>query len=146
MYHVRRCFLFHQSEPWVKKDNPEFDVPQGAFDSAEVSDLCGLHILHKLREEFSGIPVKALREDVFYRMGFNDQEIVALSGARASEAPATLPLRPPGALRRAPAAPLRRRRLRDYDASFDHDLTNRNIHQLYKFTNFRELRRCISHD
>mmetsp|Transcript_59050 Transcript_59050/g.131626 ORF Transcript_59050/g.131626 Transcript_59050/m.131626 type:complete len:231 (-) Transcript_59050:174-866(-) len=26
---------------------------------------------------------KALREDVFYRMGFNDQEIVALSGAHA---------------------------------------------------------------
>ena len=32
LYHVRRCFLFHQNEPWVKKDNPEFDVPQGAFD------------------------------------------------------------------------------------------------------------------
>lgn len=31
--------------------------------------------------------IKALRMDVFYRMGFNDQEIVALSGARASEAP-----------------------------------------------------------
>ena len=37
--------------------------------------------------------IKALRTDVFYRMGFNDQEIVALSGARASNAPSALATR-----------------------------------------------------
>ena len=36
LYHVRKTFLFYQNEPWVKKYDPEFDVPMGAFDSAEV--------------------------------------------------------------------------------------------------------------
>ena len=75
LYHVWRCFLFHQNEPWVKKDNPEFDVPQGAFDSAEVSDLCGLYVLHKLREELRGIPISAglYRDDMLLLSGLNAQ-------------------------------------------------------------------------
>ena len=50
LYHVRKTFLFYQNEPWVKKDDPEFDVPMGAFDSAEVCELVGLYILHKLKD------------------------------------------------------------------------------------------------
>ena len=33
----------------MKKDNPEFDVPMGAYDSAEVCELVVLFVLHKLR-------------------------------------------------------------------------------------------------
>ena len=50
LYHVRKTFLFYQNEPWVKKDDPEFDVPMGAFDSAEVCELVELYILHKLKD------------------------------------------------------------------------------------------------
>ena len=49
IYHCRKNFLIYQSEVWVKKDNPEFDVPMGAYDSAEVCELVVLYVLHKLR-------------------------------------------------------------------------------------------------
>mgnify|MGYP006903939448 CR=1 FL=1 len=46
--HSRKSFLFKKQEPWVKKDNSNFDVTMGSFDGAEVCDLVGLYILHKL--------------------------------------------------------------------------------------------------
>ncbi len=75
LFHVRRCFLFHQGEPWVKKDNSEFDVPQGAFDSTEVSDLCSLYVLYRIREELRDIPVCAglYRDDMLLLSGLNAQ-------------------------------------------------------------------------
>ena len=33
---------------WVKKENPEFDVPMGSFDGAEICEIVGLYILEKL--------------------------------------------------------------------------------------------------
>ena len=39
---ARRSFLFHNSEPWIKKENSKFDVTMGAFDEAEVCELVGL--------------------------------------------------------------------------------------------------------
>ena len=45
---ARKSFLFNNSEPWIKKTNPNFDVTMGAFDGAEVCELVGLFILHKL--------------------------------------------------------------------------------------------------
>ena len=46
--HCRKTFLFYQDEIWVKKSNSEFDVAMGSFDSAEVCELTGLFVLHKL--------------------------------------------------------------------------------------------------
>ena len=55
LFQARNTFLFYQGEIYVKKNNPEFDVPQGGFDSAEVSEMVGLYILHCLRD----LPVTA---------------------------------------------------------------------------------------
>ena len=55
LFHARNNFLFYQGEVYVKKENPEFDVPQGGFDSAEVAEMVGLYILHCLRH----LPVTA---------------------------------------------------------------------------------------
>ena len=38
-----------EGNPWIKKDNSEFDVAQGAFDSAEVCELVGLFLLSELK-------------------------------------------------------------------------------------------------
>ena len=46
---ARKTFLICEGQPWVKKDsNGEFDVPQGSFDSCEVSEICGIFLLSKI--------------------------------------------------------------------------------------------------
>ena len=72
LYHVRQTFLFYQNEPWAKKDTPGFDVPMGAFDSAEVCELVGLYILHKLKN----LPVVAAvyRDDGLILSNLNRQQ------------------------------------------------------------------------
>ena len=46
--HCRRTFLFHDGKAWVKRENPDFDVPIGSFDGAEICEITGLYILNKL--------------------------------------------------------------------------------------------------
>ena len=47
--HSRRSLLFHENEPWVKKEgNEDFDVTMGSNDGAEISELVGLLMLSKL--------------------------------------------------------------------------------------------------
>ena len=35
IYHACKSLLFDKDNAWVKKDNPEFDVTMGSYDSAE---------------------------------------------------------------------------------------------------------------
>ena len=44
----RKSFLFCDGQPWTKIGNENFDVPMGSYDGAEVCELVGLYILHKL--------------------------------------------------------------------------------------------------
>jgi hypothetical protein len=46
--HCRRSFLFCEGQPWTKTGSENFDVPMGSYDGAEVCELIGLYILHKL--------------------------------------------------------------------------------------------------
>ena len=46
--HVRKSYLVNEGELWIKKNNENFDVAQGAFDSAEVCELVGLFMLSQL--------------------------------------------------------------------------------------------------
>jgi predicted GIY-YIG superfamily endonuclease len=48
--HSRKTFLFSSGEPYVKKENENFDVPMGGYDSAEISELVGLYILNGLEQ------------------------------------------------------------------------------------------------
>ena len=51
--HSRKTLLFDKDEPWVKRgDSPMFDVAMGCYDGAEVCELVGLYILHKLTSAF----------------------------------------------------------------------------------------------
>ena len=45
---ARKSFLFINGQPWVKNQDSNFDVTQGAFDGAEVAEFIGIFILHKL--------------------------------------------------------------------------------------------------
>ena len=60
IYTARETFLFKKGIPYIKKekfDRPDipkgdrFDVPMGAWDGAEVSELCGVYFLDKLTNE-----------------------------------------------------------------------------------------------
>ena len=47
--HSRKSLIFHENEPWVKKEgNEDFDVTMGSNDGAEISELVGLLMLSKL--------------------------------------------------------------------------------------------------
>ena len=46
IFHCRRSLLFHDNEPWIKKDsNGDFDVAMGSYDGTEVYELAGLFML-----------------------------------------------------------------------------------------------------
>ena len=50
IYQCRETYLFHNEKPWVKKEvgKEKFDVAMGSFDGAEICELAGLFLLHKL--------------------------------------------------------------------------------------------------
>ena len=62
---ARKSFLFHKDEPWIKKNDPyHFDVTEGSYDGAEVCELVGLYLLHKLQPLFvNGSYVGLYRDD-----------------------------------------------------------------------------------
>ena len=62
--HSRKTILFDKNEPWVKKgDSPMFDVAIGCYDGAEVCELVGLYILHKLSSQFPEGDISLYRDD-----------------------------------------------------------------------------------
>ena len=81
--HSRKSLLSYKKKPWIKKDNPNFDVTQGSNDGAEISELVGLFLLDGLkrfikkeqqgiyRDDFlaivklSGPQVERLRKNLF---------------------------------------------------------------------------------
>lgn len=49
--HCRKSILYHGGDVWVKKASKDgFDVPQGYYDGAEVSELMGLFVLSKIKK------------------------------------------------------------------------------------------------
>ena len=62
--HSRKSLLFDQNEPWIKKgDTPAFGVTMGGFDGAEICELVGLFILHKLTTRFDNGSIGLYRDD-----------------------------------------------------------------------------------
>ena len=60
---ARKSFLFIDGHPWVKKDNPSFDVTMGAYDGAEVAEFVGLYILNRLSTIMSISDFALYRDD-----------------------------------------------------------------------------------
>ena len=62
--HSRKTLLFDKNDPWVKRgDSPMFDVAMGCYDGAEVCELVGLYILHKLSSKFPEGDIGLYRDD-----------------------------------------------------------------------------------
>jgi len=50
IFMARKSFLFMNNQPWVKKENPTFDVTMGSYDGAEVAEFVGLFLLSELSQ------------------------------------------------------------------------------------------------
>ena len=48
IFQCRQSFLFCEGQPWTKTGPDNFDVPMGSYDGAELCELVGLYLLHKL--------------------------------------------------------------------------------------------------
>ena len=60
----RKTLLFHNQEPWVKRDGDEdFDVPMGCCDGAEICELTGSYLLHQLSNIFDKESFGLYRDD-----------------------------------------------------------------------------------
>ena len=68
--HSRKTLLFNNNQPWQKKSgDPDFDVPMGCYDGAEVCELVGIYILNKLSNIIDIGSVGIYRDDgpgIFY--------------------------------------------------------------------------------
>ena len=45
----RNTLLFSDGEPWVKKDDKNFDAPMSCYDRAEMCELVGTYLLNQLK-------------------------------------------------------------------------------------------------
>ena len=61
--HSRKTFLFLDGATWIKKNSPDFDVPMGAYDPEEISELVGLFLLHQLKQLIPQTDVGLYRDD-----------------------------------------------------------------------------------
>ena len=61
--HARRSLLFNEGEPWVKKQDENFDVTMGAYDGAEVCELVGIYLLSLLSEKYNKNDIGLYRDD-----------------------------------------------------------------------------------
>ena len=60
---ARKSLLFHDSQPWSKKEGDEFDVPMGCFDGAEVCQMVGTFLLEQISKILPKHDVGLYRDD-----------------------------------------------------------------------------------
>ena len=63
MVETKRSLLYLDGEAWTKKGEENFDVAQGAFDSAEICDIVGLFLLSELKKQNLNANLGIYRDD-----------------------------------------------------------------------------------
>ena len=63
MLHSRKCFLYNNGIPWVKKEGTDFDVTMGAYDGAEICELIGIFMLSLLGTKYDSKNIGLHRDD-----------------------------------------------------------------------------------
>ena len=62
--HSRKTLLFHNNKPWeMKSGDPDFDLPMGCYDGAEICELVGIFILNKLSNIIDKNSIGLYRDD-----------------------------------------------------------------------------------
>ena len=74
--HCRKTVLVGQGDTiWIKKDNPDFDVPMGSLDASEVSETVGLYLLHRMEDIIPDGRVGLYRDDGLSFIEGNGHEV-----------------------------------------------------------------------
>ena len=63
MVETKRSLLYLNGEAWTKKGDENFDVAQGAYDSAEICDIVGLFLLSELKKQNINATLGIYRDD-----------------------------------------------------------------------------------
>ena len=50
IYYARKSLPFWNEKPWMKRETNLFDITMETYDDAEVSELVGIFMLHKISE------------------------------------------------------------------------------------------------
>ena len=62
--HSRRSLLFHNGKSWIKRNkDSNFDVAMGSYDGAEICELVGAFILHRLSRHLPEQNIGLYRDD-----------------------------------------------------------------------------------
>ena len=61
--HARKSLLYNNGEPWVKRNNEDFDVTMGAYDGAEICEIVGIYLLSLLTKKYSKEDIGLYRDD-----------------------------------------------------------------------------------
>ena len=61
--HARKSLLFDSCNPWIKKNNPDFDVTMGSYDGAEICELVGLYMLNEIKTKLDNVELGLYRDD-----------------------------------------------------------------------------------
>ena len=59
--HSKQSLLYFQGSPWVKQQNPEFNVGMGSYDGVECCDVVGLYLLSQIQD--LGLNIGLYRDD-----------------------------------------------------------------------------------
>ena len=61
--HCKNSMLFGDESTWTKKNDSLFDVTMGSYDGAEMCQLVGLYLLHKLNKNIKNQHLGLYRDD-----------------------------------------------------------------------------------
>ena len=50
IFQARKSLLYFEGSHWTKKSSPNFNVPMGSYDGAEICDIVGLFLLSELKK------------------------------------------------------------------------------------------------
>ena len=62
IFHARKSFLFHSSQPWIKRDSDTFAITMGAYNGAEVCEIVEIFMLSLLSKKYSSNNIGLYRD------------------------------------------------------------------------------------
>ena len=78
--HCRRGVIVgNNGEIWLKTEDPDFDVTMGSKDSAEISEMVGLYLLHLISQHISKEMLLLYRDDGMGAVKGNKQDVERLT-------------------------------------------------------------------
>ena len=63
IFYARKPVLYNDGEPWLKKEDDNFDVTMGAYDGAEMCELIGIYMLNLIGKKYDSNNIGLYKDD-----------------------------------------------------------------------------------